>query len=164
MIIIFIYWHIYPPFTRKRWSTVQARLRIAGYLSTTLKLGGIPLSAFPNGSTSVLTGLLQTVPYMLNIKQGSCEYQFLSHWFDPTQNRTPSLPIQKQTLYLTGLSDRLGRTVTDLALFRLWKKRSVRFTTLCAWCATLYVTVALFTVAVRVKSLVQLLCIRLPIW
>ena len=42
---------------------------------------------------------------MLNVKQGSCEYQFSSHWFDPTRNRTPSLPIQKQTLYLTRPSD-----------------------------------------------------------
>ena len=29
---------------------------------------------------------------MLNVKQGSCEYQFLSHWFDSTRNRTQSLP------------------------------------------------------------------------
>ena len=32
--------------------------------------------------------LLHTVPLMLNVKQGSCEYQFLSHWFDPTWNQT----------------------------------------------------------------------------
>ena len=25
---------------------------------------------------------------MLNVKQGNCEYQFQSHWFDPTWNQT----------------------------------------------------------------------------
>ena len=25
---------------------------------------------------------------MLSVKQGSCEYQFQSHWFDPTRNET----------------------------------------------------------------------------
>ena len=25
---------------------------------------------------------------MLSVKQGSCENQFYSHWFDPTQNQT----------------------------------------------------------------------------
>ena len=68
--------------------------------------GGIPLSAFPNGITSELAGLLHTVPLMLNAKQGSCEYQFLGHWFDPTRNRTPSLPFQKQALLSTRPSDR----------------------------------------------------------
>ena len=27
---------------------------------------------------------------MLNVKQESCEYLFLSLWFDPTRNRTPA--------------------------------------------------------------------------
>ena len=48
---------------------------------------------------------------MLNVKQESCENQFLSHWFDPTRNRTPSLPIQKQTLYTTRLY--LGLTISS---------------------------------------------------
>ena len=39
---------------------------------------------------------------MLNVMQGSYKYQFLSHWFNPTLNRTPSLPFQKQTLYPIG--------------------------------------------------------------
>ena len=94
----FSYWHIYPPITRKRPRAVRVRLGVAGHLSTIPKWG-IPLSAFSNGTTSELAGLLRTVPLMLNVKQGSCEYQFQSHWFDPTRNRTPSLPIQKQTLY-----------------------------------------------------------------
>ena len=34
--------------------------------------------------------------------QGSYKYQFLSHWFNPTLNRTPSLLFQKQTLYPIG--------------------------------------------------------------
>ena len=45
-------------------------------------------------------------PLTLNVMQGSYKYQFLSHWFNPTLNRTLSLPFQKQTLYLLGhLSD-----------------------------------------------------------
>ena len=84
---------------------MRARLGVAGHLSTTPRWGN-PLSAFPNGTTSKLAGFLHTVPAMLNVKQGSCKYQFQSHWFDPTRNRTPSLPIQKQTLYSTRSSDR----------------------------------------------------------
>ena len=76
-------------------------LGVAGHLSITLRWG-IPLSAFSKGTTRKLTGLLHIVPLMLNVKQGSCKYQFSSHWFDPTRNRTPSLPIQKQTLYTLG--------------------------------------------------------------
>ena len=39
--------------------------------------------------------VLHTVPLMLNAKQlGSCEYQFLSHWFVPTANRTPVFRLQ----------------------------------------------------------------------
>ena len=41
-------------------------------------------------------------PLMLDVMQGSYKYQFLSHWFNPTLNRTPSLPFQKQTLYPIG--------------------------------------------------------------
>ena len=41
-------------------------------------------------------------PLILNVMQGSYKYQFLSHWFKPTLNRTPSLPFQKQTLYPIG--------------------------------------------------------------
>ena len=69
------YWHIYSPTRRKRRSAVRARLGVAGHLSTTLRWG-IPLSAFPNGTTSKLADFLHTVPSMLNVKQGSCEYQF----------------------------------------------------------------------------------------
>ena len=103
------YWHIYPPIPRKRRSAVRARLGVAGHLTTTLRWG-IPLSAFPNGTTSKLAGFLHIVPSMLNVKQGSYEYQFSSHWFNPTRNRTPSVPIQKQTLYTTRSSDRFPVT------------------------------------------------------
>ena len=41
---------------------------------------------------------------MLSVKQGSCEYQFLGHWFDPTRNQN-----QKQTLYPIEPSDRFHR-------------------------------------------------------
>ena len=47
---------------------------------------GILLSAFSKGATSKHGGLFHTVLLMLNVKQGNCEYQFLSHSFDPTLN------------------------------------------------------------------------------
>ena len=50
--------------------------------------GGISLSVFSEGTTSKVAGLLHTFPLMLNVKQESCKYQFLSHWFDRTRNRT----------------------------------------------------------------------------
>ena len=52
--------------------------------------GGISLSVFPNG-TSKLDGFLNTIPLMLNVWLESCEYQFLSHWFDLTSDQTLSL-------------------------------------------------------------------------
>ena len=45
-------------------------------------------SAFAKGTTSKVAGLLHTIPLMLNVKQESCKYQFLSHLFDRTRNRT----------------------------------------------------------------------------
>ena len=51
--------------------------------------GGIRFSAFPKSTTSKVAGLLHTIPLMLNVKQESCEYLFLSHWFDRTRNQTP---------------------------------------------------------------------------
>ena len=87
---------------------VRARLGVAGHLSTTLRWG-IPLGAFPNGTTSELAGLLHAVPLILNVKQGSYEYQFSSHWLHPTRNQAPSLPTQKQTLY--SLGHRIGQII-----------------------------------------------------
>ena len=47
--------------------------------------GGIPLSVIPNGTTSKLAGLFSSLSLlMLSVMQLSCEYQFQSHWFDPT--------------------------------------------------------------------------------
>ena len=44
-------------------------------------------------------------PLILNVMQGSYNYQFLSHWFNPTLSRTPSLPFQKQTFHPIGHLD-----------------------------------------------------------
>ena len=68
--------------------------------------GGIALSAFPNNKTSELGSLLHAVPLMLNVKQGSCKYEYWSHWFYSTRNRTPIPPDKNQTLYPTWPSDR----------------------------------------------------------
>ena len=40
------------------------------------KVREIPLSAFPNGTTSKLAGMFFTMPLMLSIEQGNCEEQF----------------------------------------------------------------------------------------
>ena len=63
---------------------------------------GNPVKCLFQGHSKRTCRLLHTVTLMLNVKQGSCEYQFLSHRFDPTRNRIPSAPIQKQTLYPLG--------------------------------------------------------------
>ena len=61
------------------------------------------LSLVPNGTTNELAGLFFTLLLlMLSVMQGSYKYQLLSHWFNPTLNRTPSLPFHKQTLYPLG--------------------------------------------------------------
>ena len=56
----------------------RARLGVVGHAPTTLRWE-IPLSAFPNSTTSKLASLfssLQTVSLMLSVKQGNCQYQF----------------------------------------------------------------------------------------
>ena len=64
---------------------------------------GKSLSVVPNGTTNKLAGLFfRLSPLMLSVMQGSYNYQLLSYWFNPTLNRTPSLPFQKQTLYPLG--------------------------------------------------------------
>ena len=69
--------------------------------------GEIPFSAFPNETiTSELAGLLHTIPLMLNVKQESCEYQFLSHCFDRTRNRTPESTNPQADDLSTRPSDR----------------------------------------------------------
>ena len=73
--IVLIYWHIYPPVTRKRRCAVRARLGVAGHLSTTLRWG-IPLSAFSKGTTSKLADLFHTVLLMLNVKQEAVNTNF----------------------------------------------------------------------------------------
>ena len=93
--------HIYPPITRKLSMRHTSSLRSCRPSVYHTKMGEFRFCAFPKGTTSKLAGFLLTVPTMLNVKQGSCEYQCFSHWFDPTRNQTPSLPIQTQTLYAT---------------------------------------------------------------
>ena len=56
----------------RRYKSSLRRCRLSIYHS---KMGEIPLSAFPDGTTSKLVGFLHTIPLMLNVKQGSCEYQ-----------------------------------------------------------------------------------------
>ena len=67
---------------------IRARLGVASHLSTTPRWGNPAkcLSQRHNRYTCRL--VLHTVPLMLSVKQGSCEYQFSSHWFDPTRNQT----------------------------------------------------------------------------
>jgi len=64
--------------TAKRpfWSSSQAAT--CYYQSNDSKVEAIPFSALPKGTTSELAGLFPQYPFqMLNVKQGSCEYQLL---------------------------------------------------------------------------------------
>ena len=53
---------------------------------------------------------------MLNVKQGSSEYQFLSHCFNQAQNRTPSLPLQMHNLYILVYVMELIKRESDTAI------------------------------------------------
>ena len=43
--------------------------------------------------------VLHIVPLMLSVKQGSCEYQFQSHWCDPTRNQTQVYSSKSECFY-----------------------------------------------------------------
>ena len=57
----FIWLHIYPPITRKRSMRYTSSLRSCRPSVYHTKIGGIPLSAFPNGTTSKLAGLFSAL-------------------------------------------------------------------------------------------------------
>ena len=62
-------------------------------------------TVFPNLALRVKqlpTPVLHTVPLMLSVKQGSCEYQFLRHCFDPTRNHTRVYKSIIHTFYPLG--------------------------------------------------------------
>ena len=66
--------------------------------------------AFPTAQ-QVNLPTCSTVPLMLNVKQVSCEYQFSSHWFDPTRNgtrvyRSRGRPTLGRRFYPTASSER----------------------------------------------------------
>ena len=81
--------NIYPLIMRNRRSAIRACSEVASYLCTD-EDKGIPLSVFPNDTTSELAGLLCTVPLLPNAKQESCKYryQFFNHWLNLTWIRT----------------------------------------------------------------------------
>ena len=60
--LLFIYWHIYPPITKKRRSAVRARLGVADHLPTTLRWGN-PIKCLSQRTTSVLAGLFSHCPF-----------------------------------------------------------------------------------------------------
>ena len=66
---------------------IRAHLGVAGHLSAPLRWGN-PDNCFSQGHIKLTCRLvLHTVPLILSVKQGSGEYQFLSHWFAPTRNQ-----------------------------------------------------------------------------
>ena len=101
---------------------VQAWLGVTGLLSTTPRWRNPAISAFPNGTTSKL--VIHTVPLMLNVKQRSCEYQFYSHWFDPTRNQTRVYNcrggLSCQTKALTGLGTNPSDTIEKFVPTLYW--------------------------------------------
>ena len=63
------------------------------------KMGEFPQVLFPTApQVNLLACYIHTVPLMLSVKQGSCEYQFESHWFDPTRNQLKSAPPEMDAL------------------------------------------------------------------
>ena len=70
---------------------------------------------------------LHTVPLLLSVKQGSCEYQFSSHWFDPTRNQTESTAPEADVLPLSHLSccgalldsSRIGKTNAGIEIGKI---------------------------------------------
>ena len=74
---VYYYWHIYLPVSRKRRSAagLRARLRVFGHLSTTLRWGN-PIKCLSHWHNKRTCRLSPHCPLMLNVKQGSCEYQF----------------------------------------------------------------------------------------
>ena len=91
-------------------SAVRADLGVASHLSTTPRWGNPPKCPSRRHNKQTCRLVLHTVPLMLSVKQGSCEYQFYSHWFDPTRNDTRvyssrdrrSIPLGRLSCYLIG--------------------------------------------------------------
>ena len=69
-------------------SAIRARLGVASHLSTTPRWGNPAEYLYQRRNKKTCRLVLHTVRLMLSVKQGSCEYQFYSHWFDPTRNQT----------------------------------------------------------------------------
>ena len=96
-----------------------------------LRVREILLSLVPNGTTNELAGLFFTLsPLMLSVMQGSYKYQLLSHWFNPTLNRTPSLSFQKQTFYPLDHLSSYNFFRYHFATFRVSHHRQVRSDTI----------------------------------
>ena len=109
---------------------IRARLGVAGHLSTTPRWGNPAkcLSQRHNKYTCRL--VLHTVPLMLSVKQGSCEYQFfLKSLVWPDSESNPSLQLKRQTLHTTrhfGAKRHLGPmsigTNKHLEKWGVWSK------------------------------------------
>ena len=74
-LLYLVAYNIYPPIARKQSMRYNELAQELPAILFTTPTWGIPLSAFPNGTTSKLAGfVLHTVPLMLSVKQESCEY------------------------------------------------------------------------------------------
>ena len=88
-IIFFVFSCIFILLSRARdQCAVRARLGVAGHLSTTPRWGNSAKCCSQRHNKSICWLVLHSVPLMLSVQQGSCEYQFKNHWFDRTRNQT----------------------------------------------------------------------------
>jgi len=72
----------------------------------------------PKDTTSKFVGYLHTIPLMLNVKQGSCEYQlFKVFWSDSTKKSNPGLQtIREYHLFKSIDRTRRGKQTQVSAL------------------------------------------------
>jgi len=66
---------------RRDFFGLRVKLTLVTTSSNHSKVEAVRLSALPEDTTSELAGLFYTISLFLNIKHGSCEYQFLV-WLD----------------------------------------------------------------------------------
>ena len=92
-----------------------ARLGVAGHLYTTPKWG-IPLSAFPNCTTSKLAGLFSTCPFNAERPAEKLWIPILKSLVWPDSELSPSVLLPRRTLLPTPPSELLAIRIIFAAL------------------------------------------------
>ena len=85
---------------------IRAHLGVVGRLSTTPRWGNPARCLSQQRNEQTCWFVLDTVFLLLNIKQRSCKYQFLSHWFGPTGNQTEVSSSRGRRFYHSAICDK----------------------------------------------------------